>query len=64
MNLTDLGSVYTNVFSPCPLLWVIYTARFGLGFRLRFGLQTQLAIATLHYAEVFTLHRFRFRFQS
>ena len=36
------------------VLWLIYTAGFGL----------QNPMATLYYAEIFTLHGVRFRFQS
>ena len=40
------------------ILWLIYTAGCGFGFG------TPNPMATWHYAEVFTLHRVRFRFQS
>ena len=44
------------------ILWLIYTAGFGLRFRLGFGNPNPMTI--LHNAEVFILHGVGFRFQS
>ena len=43
----DIYSAVGLVMEIPSLLWLIYTAGFGLGFRLGFGLQTQLLHCTM-----------------